>query len=166
MGCLSILCPSIDKVNPSEVIKTLKKYNCNVIMGSPAFTEKLALYVQRNNLTLPVEYVVAGGAPVYKSTLRTLAGVTSNQSTYVLYGSTEAEPISTITAEEKMKLEVGGHVGHCVGKPIFEGTVKIIKIVEGKYGVYIYANVIDVFYCSFFLSVILHFLNGHFFTIV
>ena len=48
--------------------------------------------------------------------------------TNLLYGSTEAEPISTVSAEEKMELEGTQCVGHCVGRPVFKGSVKVIKI--------------------------------------
>ena len=52
--------------------------------------------------------------------------------TNLLYGSTEAEPINTISAKEKMELEGIQCVGHCVGRPVFKGSVKVIKILDGE----------------------------------
>ena len=135
MGTLCFVYPNIDKANPSEIIETFRKCTA-MLFGSPAFCEKLALYAKRNNLALPAQCVAVGGAPIFKNVLRAICDVTSKQLTFVYYGCTEAEPISAIAADEKMKLEVGEHMGLCVGKPVFEGTVKIIQIVEGRYGVY------------------------------
>ena len=128
-----MLYPSIDSANPSEVIKTLKKYDCTALSGSPAFIEKAAVQAQKTNTTLPVRYTAVGGAPVFRGTLRTISGVTPNRRTVVLYGSTEAEPISMIFAEEKMKLESSHPDGLCVGRPVFKGSVKVMRVLEGMY---------------------------------
>ncbi len=49
-----------------------------------------------------------------------------------MYGSTEAEPVSMISGHEKVPLETEEAVGHCVGQPVFKGSVKVIKILDGK----------------------------------
>lgn len=127
-----MLFPSIDSANPSEVMAALRQYNCTALTGSPAFAEKIALHAQKNKTTLPVKYVGVGGAPVFRGTLRTLCSVTPDKKVAVIYGSTEAEPISMIFAAEKMKLELSNPDGLCVGKPVFEGSVKVIQAVEGE----------------------------------
>lgn len=136
VGSLCLLYPSIDNMVPSEVMKTLKKYDCTALSGSPAFVEKLAAHAQKNNTTLPVKYSGVGGAPVYRGTLRTISSVTPERRTVVIYGSTEAEPISMIFAEEKQKLELACPDGLCVGKPVMKGSVKVIRIrddaIEGQ----------------------------------
>ena len=83
-------------------------------------------------MTLPVLYTGVGGAPIYRGAIRTITSVTLERRTFVLYGSTEAEPISTIFAEEKMELEGTQCVGHCVGRPVFKGSVKVIKILDSE----------------------------------
>lgn len=131
VGSLCLLYPNIDSVVPSDVMKTLKKYDCTALTGSPAFVEKVAAYAQKNNTTLPVKYAGVGGAPVFRGALRTICNVTPDRKALVIYGSTEAEPISMIFAEEKLKLEMGCPDGLCVGKPVFNGSVKVIRILEG-----------------------------------
>lgn len=130
VGSLCLLFPSIDAVVPSEALKTLKKHSCTALTGSPAFVEKLATHAAKTNTSLPVKYVALGGAPVFRGVLRTIVGVTPERKVMVLYGSTEAEPISMISAVEKMKLESSFPDGLCVGKPVFKGSVKVIKIQE------------------------------------
>ena len=68
---------------------------------------------------------------MYRGALRSVATATPNKKTVVIYGSTEAEPISVIFAEEKMRLEKTCPDGLCVGMPVFKETVKVIRIQEG-----------------------------------
>ncbi len=131
MGTLCLLYPNIDNANPSEVIKTMNKYSCTALTGSPAFVEKVAIQAQKTNTTLPVRYTGVGGAPVFRGTLRTISSVTPDRRSVVIYGSTEAEPISMIFAEEKMKLEASHPDGLCVGKPVFKDSVKVVRLQEG-----------------------------------
>lgn len=100
--------------DPAEVIKCLQKYNATAITGSPAFVERLALHALKQNITFPVRYTGVGGAPVFRGTLRTVSSATPNRKTVVIYGSTEAEPISMIFAAEKMELEASRPDGLCV----------------------------------------------------
>ena len=131
VGSLCLLYDNISKANPSEMIKAFKKYSCTALMGSPAFVEKVAVYALKNNTILPLKYTGVGGAPVYRRTLRTISSVTPDRKTLVIYGSTEAEPISMIFAEEKMELESFQPDGLCVGKPVFKGSVKVVHIHKG-----------------------------------
>lgn len=116
---------------PSEVVKHLKKFNATGVMGSPAFVEKLAAYAAKNSIMLPVKYTGVGGAPVFRGAFRTITSVTPDKKTILIYGSTEAEPISSIMAAEKLELEAGQPEGHCVGRPAFKDSVKIIRILNG-----------------------------------
>ena len=123
-----MLDPSIAQCNPAETIKLLKKHSVTSILGSPAYVEKLAAYASKQKMNLPVIYTGVGGAPVFRGTLRTISSVTADRKTAVIYGSTEAEPICHIFAAEKLQLEEGQPEGHCVGRPVFKGSVKIIEI--------------------------------------
>ena len=73
---------------------------------------------------------------MFRGTLRTVSSATPNRKTVVIYGSTEAEPISMIFAAEKMELEVSRPDGLCVGQPVFKGTVKVIQILSGIFTCY------------------------------
>ena len=131
VGSLCILITKFIHCNPAQVFETLKKYNVTTVTGSPAFVEKLALHALKHNTTLPVRYTAVGGAPVFRGALRTISSATPDRNTVVVYGSTEVEPISCIYAAEKMDLEASLPDGHCVGKPVFKGSAKVIKILSG-----------------------------------
>ena len=132
VGSLCVLIPKFLQCNPVDVIKTLKKHDITGVTGSPAFVEKLASHALKNNTTLPVRYTGLGGAPVFRGVLRTVSSATPSKNTVVIYGSTEAEPISCIYAAEKMEVEASRPEGHCVGMPVFKGSTKVIKILSGK----------------------------------
>ena len=66
-----------------------------------------------------------------RQTLRSIASTVKDKKVVVIYGATEAEPISIITAKEKMELEESKPDGLCVGKPAIEGSVKIIRVSDG-----------------------------------
>jgi acyl-CoA synthetase (AMP-forming)/AMP-acid ligase II len=128
VGATSMLCPNFTKCDPAKVISTLRKYNITVLGGSPAFVHRIAQYANSHRISLPVAVTLVGGAPIFRGMLRAIANVTPNKNTIVLYGSTEVEPVSFIMANEKLSLEEDKPVGLCVGKPVVEGSVKIIKI--------------------------------------
>ena len=109
----------------------MKKYSATVLGGSPAFAHKLATYVIKENTTLPIKLALVGGAPVYRGMFRILTSVTPDKKAFVLYGSTEAEPISAISAEEKLRVEAEKPDGMCVGRPAFDRSAKIIQILKG-----------------------------------
>ncbi|CAI8051226.1 Olefin beta-lactone synthetase [Geodia barretti] len=71
-----------------------------------------------------------GGAPVYRGMFRTIASVTPEKKAVVLYGSTEVEPVSVIFAEEKLQLEAEKPDGHCIGRPVFEDSARVIGILS------------------------------------
>ena len=68
---------------------------------------------------------------MYRSRTRAVSAVTPGRKMCLLYGCTEAEPISFIFAAEKMELEASCPRGHCVGRPVFDGTARVVKIGGG-----------------------------------
>ncbi len=132
VGSTCLIYPNILKFKPAELVKLASEYNATAITGSPAFVEKIADYVIKQQTTLPVQYTAMGGAPIYKGLFRKIASVTPERKAVVIYGSTEAEPVSLVFGQEKVALETEDTVGHCVGKPVFKGSVKIIKILDSK----------------------------------
>ena len=133
MGATLLLFPSIPKSQPAKVLEELKKYGATSLGGSPAFAHKLACHVSELRTNLPLSTCNLGGAPVYRGILRTIVSVTPGKKVLVVYGSTEAEPVSAIFAEEKMELEAGKPDGHCVGRAVFDGSARVIGILSGRF---------------------------------
>ena len=107
-------------------------------MGSPAFVERLAQRCLDGGEKMPCKEAFAGGAPMYSRTCETISSAIRGRRLIVVYGSTEAEPISLIESDTKLQLERDARkagkslVGHCVGMPVTRGSVAIIKTCDGK----------------------------------
>ena len=132
IGATSLVFPNIAKIQPAKVIDAMKKYGVTSVTGSPAFIHKLASHTAKLGVSLPVKSIIVGGAPVFRGMFRTIASATPEKKAIVLYGSTEVEPVSAIFAEEKLRLEAEKPDGHCVGRPVFEDSARIIEILSGR----------------------------------
>jgi acyl-CoA synthetase (AMP-forming)/AMP-acid ligase II len=95
----------------------------SLIIASPFYLEKL-VSLQYSNLT--VRKVITGGAPVFPDLAKKISAAFKRAECIVAYGSTEAEPISTIAMEE---VDVNQH-GLKVGQVHPEVQCKIIKITD------------------------------------
>ena len=108
------------------------KLEASILLGSPYFLNKIALHCSQNKVTFSADYAVIGGAPVYRRILRNFKGLCPDDQCFTVYGCTEIEPISYIHSKERCKVEDDSSDGHCVGRPAFEGSVKIIRILTGE----------------------------------
>ena len=86
---------------PGSIYAQIKKHHINRITASPYFIKQLADYCIRAKANLSsIEKVFTGGAPVFRGDAKTISKAFSSASIYIVYGSTEAEPISVISADE------------------------------------------------------------------
>lgn len=105
-------------------------------IGSPAFLERIVQHCVATGQEIPFSIGRLGGAPVYSRLTSLLHRHT--KCCHIVYGSTEAEPISSISNAEKILREAGvrktaSHMaGHCVGKPHFPGGLAIIRQYDGE----------------------------------
>ena len=107
------------KIDPDKLMESINHYKTIRIGASPALFERL---IQGNQkLTLNPKSFYMGGAPVMPSLLERLHEKFPDTALHVLYGSTEAEPIShydyemlTSTIKEKMLNGEGLFVGKVV----------------------------------------------------
>lgn len=118
-------------IDPAAVLRQMRDERVTTTSGSPAFYERLVAYATTRAERIPVRALFTGGAPVFPPLARSLAAAIDGD-VHVLYGSTEAEPIASITAAELARLSgARGAVGVCAGQPVEEVEVRIIRVVEG-----------------------------------
>ena len=110
-------------INPEKIIKDIEKNNVNTSVGSPRFYEKLAEYGEIKGL----ERIFTGGAPVFPKSAKLLQEKFKNCNVEIVYGSTEAEPIASISTRELLDFKGEVKDGLFVGKPIEDINIKIIK---------------------------------------
>ena len=113
-------------INPKKIIKDIEDNKITTSVGSPRFYEKLAEYGKLNGL----KKVFLGGAPVFPKLAKKLEKSFVNTKIEIVYGSTEAEPISSITTSELIDLCGNINNGLLVGIPSSDIKIKIIKPID------------------------------------
>ena len=120
------------KMKPEDLIDQMKKHQVNRMIASPFVVKKIAEYVMEYPISLPLlEKVFTGGAPVFPAEAAIYHQAFPKTKVEVVYGSTEAEPISSINVKELVK-EQANFVskGLNVGIPYRKTAVKVIKITD------------------------------------
>lgn len=140
-GVTTVL-PALDLAAPSDQDSALLanqimhgKINCTTL--SPSMLANLINYVDRLGLQLPgLTRVVTGGAAISKDVVSHFYRIAPQSELWILYGSTEAEPMAHIEGREMLRqdesedleiVEEGVNVGHISDDLDF----KFIKIIPG-----------------------------------
>jgi acyl-CoA synthetase (AMP-forming)/AMP-acid ligase II/pimeloyl-ACP methyl ester carboxylesterase len=140
-GVTTIL-PALDLSAPSERDPALlacqilnEKINCTTL--SPSMLVGLARFCKEKNIQLSgLRRVVTGGAPISKDDVRAFYEIAPQTDLWILYGSTEAEPMAHIEGRDMLKesaiqdpeiIEEGVNVGH-ISEDI---DFKFIRIKDG-----------------------------------
>lgn len=121
-----------DKINSVKIINDIKEYKINTSIGSPVFYSILGSYCIKNNIILDnLTTIFLGGAPVFPSIAAQLIKAFPQTKIEIVYGSTEAEPISTINAKTLASTTINSiNTGLLAGKPIEQIILKIIQITD------------------------------------
>jgi acyl-CoA synthetase (AMP-forming)/AMP-acid ligase II len=138
LGVTSVL-PDFDPRRPGEidagrVHAQMRRERVTTSSGSPAFYERLAAWCHGRGETLMLRALFTGGAPVPPPLVRALRPIAEH--VHVVYGSTEAEPIAGIEAEEMLAaMEAAGDApppdGLCVGREVSSIEVKLVRPHDG-----------------------------------
>ncbi len=126
-----------EKVDPVKLYRGMVENRVSTSAGSPIIYQKLAEYCISRNREIPtLRKIFLGGAPVFPQTAALLMKAFPHAAVEIVFGSTEAEPISAIRAEELVKGNQSvATEGLLVGKPIDAVSVYIIRIIDGPVAV-------------------------------
>lgn len=125
IGCTSIIADfkmtKPDKMDASKIANQLKRNRANRLIASPFFVKKLAEYAIENGFVYDqIRKCFTGGAPVFPSEAKLYLDAFTSAKAMIVYGSTEAEPISSIDAKQLVydtsELENGLLVGELYHK--------------------------------------------------
>lgn len=121
---LTSLIPTSDA--PAEILQECLTHKVTRCAASPGFFLKL----HKANAFPPFQQIHTGGAPVFPDFLRDLESAHPATRTTIVYGSTEAEPIShidwqSLTEQDHRAMDQGR--GMPVGKPVDTIALRIIK---------------------------------------
>lgn len=119
-------------LHPKKLIAQLNKYQVSQIISSPYVIKHLAQYLEKFPTPIPsLTHIYTGGAPVFPDEAQDYTAQLKNVKSTIVFGSTEAEPISEIDAKEVAKADLLKLGGLPVGKIYPKATIKIITIKEG-----------------------------------
>jgi len=95
----------VENFKPERLFEQLRKWKVERLSCSPFYAVQLAKHLQENKMELPdLKRIITGGAILYDSEVESLRSVFKSISVQLLYGSTEAEPISIRNLNEESKL--------------------------------------------------------------
>jgi len=98
------------------------------MVASPAIAQQLAA---SDGAKLPLRALFTGGAPVLPALARLLVERVAGE-VFVLYGSTEAEPIARISGRAFLDaLDEPGALGLCAGPPVEELELALLRPTDG-----------------------------------
>jgi acyl-CoA synthetase (AMP-forming)/AMP-acid ligase II len=119
---------AVGSVNPAVAVSQIREIKPTRLSAAPAFMKRLTDYmIQEKMFQTTVRSVATGGAPVRRTLCRDLRQAFPKADVRVVYGSTEAEPISGIAVDDILASEGKGFL---VGKPYPFVTVKIVDLPE------------------------------------
>ncbi|MCG8549034.1 MAG: AMP-binding protein [Desulfobacterales bacterium] len=120
------------EIRPDIIYKQMAKNGVTTATASPLFFDKLSDYLSTQNLKLPkLRRILTGGAPVQDDQLVKWQQSFDTTEVIIVYGSTEAEPVSHISLEKRIALSQEKpkiNKGYCTGKPASSVKAKVIKI--------------------------------------
>ncbi len=122
------------RIDPGPVVRQVMRWEPNRALGSPAFFRSLVRGFSSRRGESPIKRIFTGGGPVFPAMIREIQHSLSNAEVIVVYGSTEAEPISHVSASEitpEQWQAMGRGRGLLVGKPIPQIAVRVIASVPG-----------------------------------
>jgi olefin beta-lactone synthetase len=116
----------VDQVDAGRVLAQMRRHGVTTCTASPPFFDRLAAEVGEKPA---LRRILTGGAPVSDAQLRDWRRAFPETEILVVYGSTEAEPVAHLTAEER--LSASRLPGFCAGRPSERVRAKIVRIHDG-----------------------------------
>lgn len=130
--------------DPAKIIEQIHRYGVSRMSGSPAYLQKIFQYLDETHETLPqIRSLIAGGATVPFELCTLIEKHLPQSQNFVVYGSTEVEPISFTSMKEILNSQ---SMGFLVGRPLPELQVKVVQDLSShikdfsKYGPEIYTT--------------------------
>lgn len=89
----------VGQASPPRILNQIRTHRVTTCTASPAFLQALV----RSGADPAFRRVLTGGAPVDNDTLRTWRTAWPHTQIEVVYGSTEAEPVASVSLEERLQ---------------------------------------------------------------
>lgn len=120
----------VDRMDAARVLRQMAAHGVTTCTASPPFFDRLTAHLGAHPGERPrLRRLLTGGAPVSDAQLRAWRRALPETEILVAYGSTEAEPVAHLSAEER--LASGASPGYCAGRPIERIRARLLRIHDG-----------------------------------
>jgi olefin beta-lactone synthetase len=93
--------------NPKSLLKQILDCRVNCMTLAPSSFRNLAIYCEELGIYLNnISRVLTGGAPIGEKDIKRFIRIAPKSKTWILYGSTEVEPISYIESQEMISIKI------------------------------------------------------------
>jgi acyl-CoA synthetase (AMP-forming)/AMP-acid ligase II len=135
VGCTSVIAKvkmsKLHKMDTKKIVNQIIDNKVNRITSSPSFIHKLTQFAIEKTIKLNnIEKIFTGGGPVFPDEASLFEKAFPNSNSKIVYGSTEAEPISSISANELKVNQNDISKGLPVGKVYAKTQLKIIPFTK------------------------------------
>jgi acyl-CoA synthetase (AMP-forming)/AMP-acid ligase II len=118
------------------IVAQMRAHGVTTCTASPPFLDRVAEAVVRHPERRPaLRRILSGGAPVSDAQLRAWRAAFPDTRITVVYGSTEAEPVAHIDAEERLDAApdraAAPRRGYCVGRPSALVRTRVVPVERG-----------------------------------
>jgi acyl-CoA synthetase (AMP-forming)/AMP-acid ligase II len=125
----------VDQVDAATVLGQMESHGVTTCTASPPFFDRIAAHLlDMGGDPPPLRRILTGGAPVSDAQLRTWRQALPETEIVVAYGSTEAEPVAHIGAEERLAATSDvrpASPGYCAGWLSERVRARVIRIHPG-----------------------------------
>ncbi|HBL25778.1 MAG TPA: AMP-dependent synthetase, partial [Acidobacteria bacterium] len=125
----------VDRVEAGTVLRQMTAHGVTTCTASPPFFDRLAAHLATAPGEAPrLRRLLTGGAPVSDAQLCAWRTAFPDTEILVAYGSTEAEPVAHLTAEERLAAVHTGRPeapGYCAGRPVERLQARLLRIHDG-----------------------------------
>jgi acyl-CoA synthetase (AMP-forming)/AMP-acid ligase II len=119
-----------DRVEPAAILRQMETFGVTTVTASPPFFDRLAAHLEAGlRPAPPLRRLLTGGAPVSDAQLQTWLRTFPGTEIQVVYGSTEAEPVAHVEANER--LTAAGGPGYLMGTIVPELQRRLVRITRG-----------------------------------
>lgn len=130
----------VDRVDGRRLLQRMLDHGVTTATASPPFFDALAEALESGSgldsekgERPKLRRILTGGAPVSDSQLRRWRRALPETEIVVAYGSTEAEPVAHIDADERLRLSAESEHfrGFCAGRPVPAVEARLVRIEAG-----------------------------------
>ena len=120
----------VTRIRPDHLLAQIQRHGIEVLTGPPPVLAALADHVLARGASAPLRQIGVGGAPVPRRLLVALRHAFPDADVQVLYGSTEAEPVAAISADDVLAADPDSRLGYPAGYVNALADLRLLRLCD------------------------------------